>query len=294
MTMKKEELKVSYDNLDRDIFFASVIKGKKDRTDFEDTAKCMVWEQNRTRYYVDKRFRVLVDYSKNVRKLFEDLMERAVKPEQKEQVKMVWKVYEQKEIIPNFSLEDLTRIYFYWDNYPFNVSAWPEKPYLSHAPKIRSAWRYDPFEDRKKYESFYTESTGDRVEKMHPEGMGKKVTMKLPVTIQVDPLYDESNLKRVLLENVNEIMEMAKLQKESMEKEGYTFCKDKLKDKRPRSWYETGLRYLGHYRLHKCEGWEFHDVEKEFEKASQKLNVRPIERATFMKKVKKELPNLPF
>jgi hypothetical protein len=76
----------------------------------------------------------------------------------------------------------------------------------------------------------------------------------------------------VLLENVNEIMEMAKVQKESMEKEGCTFRKDKLKDERPRSWYETGLRYLGHYRLYKCEGWEFHDVEKEFEKASKKMN----------------------
>ena len=118
--------------------------------------------------------------------------------------------------------------------------------------------------------------------------------MKLPVTIQVDPLYDESNLKRVLLENVNEIMEMAKLQQGKMEKEGYTFRKDKLKDERPRSWYETGLRYLGHYRLYKCEGWEFHDVEKEFEKASKKMNVRPIEKATYMKKVKKELPDLPF
>ena len=292
--MKDEELKVSYDNLDRDIFFASLAKDKKGRTDFDDTAKCKVWEENRTRYFVDKRFHVLVDYSKNVRKLFDDLMERADKPEQKEQVGIFWKLYEEKEIRPNFSLKDLVKIYGFWNNFPSNLPSWPEKPYLSHAPKIRRAWSYDPFEDRKKYESFYTESTGDKVEKMHPEGMGKKVTMKLPVTIQIDPLYDESNLKRVLLENVNEIMEMAKLQREKMEKEGYTFRKDKLKAERPRSWYETRLRYLGHYRLYKCEGWEFHDVEKEFEKASKKMNVRPIEKATYMKKVKRELPDLPF
>ena len=43
MTMKKEELKFSYDSLDRDIFFAPVIEGKRDRTGFEDTDKCMVW-----------------------------------------------------------------------------------------------------------------------------------------------------------------------------------------------------------------------------------------------------------
>ena len=292
--MNNEELKVSYDNLDRDIFFASLAKDKKGRTDFDDTAKCMVWEENRTRYFINERFRTLVNCSKILRKLYENLMVRADKTKQKEEAKIAWKNYLQEEITPNFSLEELAKMDFYRVNYPFNVSAWPEKPYLSHVPKIRRAWSYDPFEDRKKYESFYTESTGDKVEKMHPEGMGKKVTMKLPVTIQVDPLYDESNLKRVLLENVNEIMEMAKLQQGKMEKEGYTFRKDKLKNERPRSWYETGLRYLGHYRLHKCEGWEFHDVEKEFEKASQKLNVRPIERATFKKKIKKELPNLPF
>lgn len=292
--MKKEELKISYDNLNRDIFFASLIKGKKGRTDFDDTAKCYVWEESRTRYLSDDRFRLLVDYSKNVRKVFDTLMKHAVLPEQKKQVRIVWDLYFDKEIRPNFSPFDLCKIQYYWRNFPCNELTWPKKAYLSHAPKIRNTWEYDLFEDRKKYESFYTESIGDKVEKMYPEGMVKKVTMKFPVTIQIDPLYDEPNLKRVLLENVNEIMEMAKVQKESMEKEGYTFRKDKLKNERPRSWYETGLRYLGHYRLHKCEGWEFHDVEKEFEKASQKLNVRPIERATFMKKVKKELPNLPF
>tara|TARA_B100001093_G_C26632830_1_gene929668 strand:+ start:136 stop:1014 length:879 start_codon:yes stop_codon:yes gene_type:complete len=292
--MKKEALRISYDNLDRDVFFASVIKGKKDRTDFEDTAKCMLWEENRTRYFTDERFRTLVNCSKILRKLYENLIVRADKTKQKEEAKIAWKNYVQKEITPNFSLQDLAKIDFYQVNYPYNVSAWPEKAYLSHAPKVRKTWKYDPLEDKKNYESLYTESIGDKVEKMGPEGMGKVVTLKLPVTIQIDPLYDESNLKRVLLENVNEIMEMAKLQQGKMEKEGYAFRKEKPKDQRPRSWYETGLRYLGHYRLHKCEGWEFHDVEKAFEKASQKMDVRPIERATFMKKAKKELRVLPF
>ena len=68
--------------------------------------------------------------------------------------------------------------------------------------------------------------------------------MKVPVTIEVDPLYDETNLKRVLMDNVQEVMEMAEQKRAEMEKEGYVFRKEQPKDERPFSWYETGLRYL--------------------------------------------------
>ena len=43
---------------------------------------------------------------------------------------------------------------------------------------------------------------GDKELKPYPEGDGQKVTMKVPVTIEVDPIYDEANLKRVLMDNV--------------------------------------------------------------------------------------------
>jgi hypothetical protein len=292
--MKDDESNAIYDNLDRDIFFTTIIKDNKGRPDFDDTAKCMVWEENRTRYYMDSNWRVLVDYSKNVRKVFDTLMKHAELPEQKEQVKLVWNHYLKEEIIPNFSPLDLTKVQYYWGNFPYNELSWPEKPYLSHPPKKRNTWKYDPFLDRKKYESLYFKSIGDKELKSYPEGDGQKVTMKVPVTIEVDPLYDETNLKRVLMDNVQEVMEMAEQKRAEMEKEGYLFRKEQPKDERPRSWYETGLRYLGHYRLYKCERWEYHKVEEAFNKGWEKKKARPIEKETFMKKVKKELPYLPW
>ena len=62
--------------MDKDIFFASLAKGKKGRTDFDDTAKGMVWEENRTRYFTSDQFRTLVNYSKILRKLYENLVVR--------------------------------------------------------------------------------------------------------------------------------------------------------------------------------------------------------------------------
>jgi hypothetical protein len=292
--MKWEGFTGKYDNLDRDIFFSTIIKDSKRRPDFDDTAKCMVWEENRTRYYMDSKWRILIDYSKNVKKVFDTLIKHAELAEQKEQVQMAWDLYLKEEILAKFSLLDLAKVQFYWGNFPYNELSWPEKAYLSHPPKVRKTWKYDPFEDRKKYESLRSKSVGDKEFTDYPEGKGKKATMKVPVTIEVDPVYDDANLKRVLMENVHEVMEMAQERKARMEKEGYIFRKEKPKDERPRSWYETGLRYLGHYRLYKCEGWEYHRVEQAFNKGWEKKKARPIERDTFMKKVKKELPYLPW
>jgi hypothetical protein len=292
--MKWEGFTGNYDNLDKDIFFSGLTKDVKGRTEFDDVAKCMVWEENRTKYHTIENFRQIIDFSRGVRVLFEDLREKAKTPEQNDNVMELWKKFRDDFLFNTFDLEGLTRIYHYWGNFPTNIPSWPEKAYLSHSPKVRKTWKYDPFEDRKKYESLRFKSIGDKEFKDYSEGKAKKATMKVPVTIEVDPVYDEANLKRVLVENVHEIIEMAQERKSCMEKEGYTFRKEKPKDERPRSWYETGLRYLGHYRLYKCKGLEFHNVEKTFLKGWEKKKAKPIERDTFMKKVKNELPFLPW
>jgi len=292
--MKWEGFTGKYDNLDRDIFFHGLIKDAKGRPEFDDVAKCKVWEENRTKYHTIKNYRTIIDFSKSVRKMFEDMMSRASSPEEKQNVVELWKKFRDEYLFNTFDHKDLTRFYVYWGNYPTNVPSWPDKAYLSHAPKIRKTWKYDPFENRKKYESLYFRSVGDKELKPYPEGDGKKVTMKVPITIEVDPLYDEANLKRVLIDNANEVMKMAQEKRAKMEKNGYVFRKEQLKDERPRSWYETELRYLGHYRLYKCEGWEYHKVEEAFNKGWKKKKARPIEKETFMKKVKKELPFLPW
>jgi hypothetical protein len=291
--MKKlKERFFKYDKMDRDIFFTTIIKNNKGRHDFVDTAKCMVWEENRTRYETDPTWRVLVDYSKKVRKTFDMLMNSAKLPQQRDQVKNFWDLYNKEEIVPNFSPKDYAKLNFYWRNFPFNEPSWPDKAYLSHPPKKRRVWNYDPEVDRKQYESLRFKSVGDKADMEYAEGWFKKTTTKVPVVIEIDPLYDEANLKRVLSENVNEVHEMGQQARAVMEKEGYVFPDVQLKYGRPRSLYQTGLRYLGYYRLYKCEGWEFHQVDQAFEKAWGKKKATPIEKETFMRKVGKVLPHL--
>ena len=52
--MKWEGFTGKYDNLDRDIFFHGLIKDAKGRPEFDDVAKCKVWEENRTNVSYDQ------------------------------------------------------------------------------------------------------------------------------------------------------------------------------------------------------------------------------------------------
>lgn len=283
-----------YDNFDRDIFFHPLIKGKKGRLDFYDTCKCMVWEESRTRYEVDEEFRQELDLNMGIRRMFDSLMVDASSPEETRGVASIGERFQNEFMSNAMTKEQLSRHYFFWSNFPCNVQTWPEKAYLSHQPKIRKTWCYEPFSEKKKYENISFESIGDKEPSPYKEGFGKEVTMKVPITINLDPFWDEMNLRRVLNENIGQIQQMVHAQKEILEKEGYVFRSEKPKEQRPRSWYEKGLRFLGHYRLYKCEGWRFYKIEELFKKACDDGKASSMEKDHFMKKVKKELPQLPL
>ena len=291
--MKGKELKITYDNLDRDVFFCGLVKDGKGRKDFDDTCKCAVWEENRTKYQMVEGYRYLIDFSRGVKLMFESLMDDASSPNAKEDVMGKWVNFRNELIYQYFDEIDVARIYHYWRNFPTNVISWPKKAYLSHAPKIRKTWKYDPFEDRKRFEDVRKKSIGDKDFVDYPEGKGKKHTMKVPITIEVNPLYDVENMSRVLIDNAEVVLELANIQKKKMEKLGFIFGETGPKNERPRSWYETALRYLGHYRLFKCKGMEFHEVEAIFNKGWEKNKARAMDKDTYMKKVKGVLRNLP-
>jgi len=286
--MKGKELKITYDNLDRDIFFCPLIKDSKGRNDFDDISKCAVWEENRTRYFSDKYFRAFLD-------IFKVLFNRlGIDPKlnlEKDELIDCWKELSNDVMLPLFNELKFARIYWTYSKYPFVVETWPWNAYLSHAPRIRRTWVYDPFENRKKFENVRYKSIDN---KEYPDRKAKMNRKKVPVTIHLDPLYDINKTSRVLNENVEEILMMAREEMEKMEKEGHVFRKGVVKNERPRSFFETELRYLGHYRLFKCRGMEFHEVEEIFNKGSEKNKARPLEYDTFIKKVNKILPNLHF
>ena len=66
--MKREkELKITYDNLDRDVFFAALVKDGKGRNDFYDTCKCAVWEETEQSIKWSKDTDTLIDFSRGVK-----------------------------------------------------------------------------------------------------------------------------------------------------------------------------------------------------------------------------------
>ncbi len=116
--MKWEGFTGKFDNLDRDIFFHGLIKDAKGRPELDDVAKCKVWEENRTKYHTIKNYRTIIDFSKSVRKMFDDIMSRASSPEEKQNVVELWNKFRDEYLFNTFDHEGLTRIFHYWGNFP--------------------------------------------------------------------------------------------------------------------------------------------------------------------------------
>ena len=315
----EKALSFDYTNFGRDILFEGIQPSSKDKKkrDFLDCCKCLVWEENRTRYELDESFRKKIDLS------------RCFANSLKEEGAL--------EKWMDASVELTTELEFYRTKFPFNVSYFPKKPYLKYKYTTRKKWIYDPTEGRQKYcrKLLFEGLTGDNEADFHeaqkiklignkykPKGRehyvkeinGKIISRTVPVTIHIDPLIDPVVSKQIVNQNFAEILKIADLEKERMEKNGYEFLSkkqvvemkkiqkefvefhggvfsafDPIFKPKTLNVYNSGLQFLGLYRLLECRGLKWNQVEKIYDKYFNLPNSVPMSLHHYKYKVKSVL-----
>ena len=111
----------------------------------------------------------------------------------------------------------------------------------------------------------------------------------MPVTINIDPLVDPTVSKKIVSENLDLVMSIARSEKKVMEKRGYRFLGseqvseikklerafvehregvyspyDPIFKPKTLNIYNSALHFLGLYRLVACMGLKWHEVENKF------------------------------
>jgi hypothetical protein len=315
----EKSLSFDYSNFGRDILFEGIQPNSKDKKkrDFLDCCKCLVWEENRTRYDLDEAFRKKINFYK------ENINLR--KPNYVD------------NIVRDTDLLTEGELYYFHNNYPYNVPNFPQYPYLKYTFSRRSRWRYDPTEGRKKYcrKLLFEGLTGDKddqiyeTQKVHllkdktrrkaselrsEKTLGKVITRTVPLTIHIDPLVDPSVSKQIINQNFDEIMDVIRAEKIKMEAEGYQFLtREQIEEVRklekdyvefnngiysafdplfkPKTLkiYNSALQFLGLYRLLYCEGLKWYEIEKRYEKHFKRAGEIPMSLNHYNSKAKNVL-----
>ena len=321
--MESTKIPFDYSNFSRDILFEDIQPSAKDKKkrDFIDCCKCLVWEENRTRYEKDESFRKKINFFK------ENCYRRSNS--------FINEVLKESDVISRGEVD------FFHYNYPYNIPNFPQYPYLRYTYSTRCRWKYDPTEGRKQYckKLLFEGLIGDKDHKIyktkkvhllkdesHPrasvlrldETCGKVITRTVPITINIDPLVDPSVSKKIINDNFEDLMEIARAQKSLMQSEGYQFLTKKqieemrrlqkdyvefnngiysafdplLKPKTILA-YMSALQFLGLYRLLECQGLKWSQVEKVYDDHNQQLNTVPMTLKHYKYKVRKVLSLFP-
>lgn len=311
ITMKSKARLFKYSDLGRDILFESIKTNPKDKTkrDFLDCCKCLVWEENRTRYELDESFRKNIDLSR-----------------------VYASTLNQDEALNHWmdiSVELTLKLEFYRTHFPFNVPQFPKYPYLKYSESTRSKWKYNPLEERDKFtrKLLLEGLTGDKEDIVYQyfnssgetvKLKGKEVSRTVPVTIHIDPLLDESVSKRIVASNFDVIYELAQKEKRKQESKGRKFLSpkqiaelkkiekgivestggvfsalDPIYKPKPLKTYNSALQFLGLYRLLECEGYTWLGIEKKYENYYGFKGCVPMSSEHYEKKVRTVLRLFP-
>ena len=168
--------------------------------------------------------------------------------------------------------------------FPFYVSSFPEKPYLSHDYETRSSWPY--FEGvADDSDDLFKEDHGTNYEVDLGFYKGKIFRERVPITLQIDPRWNSEKLISLIRKQSRAIFEKVELGKKEIENEGYPFY-EKTKEFKPISTLKKNLKALGHYRIGECMnlGWKLNRFEKIYGKDTYKTE--KIYREKILKYVK--------
>jgi hypothetical protein len=307
-----------YTNFRRDILFDGIQPSTKDKNkrDFLDCCKCLVWEENRTRYELDEKFKAKIDLSR----VYSNTLNQ-------EGALDKW-----LDLSPDLTAE----LDFYRSEFPYNVNYFPRYPYLKYKYGTRSKWNYDPTEYRKKYarKVLFEGLVGDREPRDYYGGKvqlidgvkkivskldkQKLITRTVPITLHIDPLVKPEFSKQTIVNNFDGVMDRAKMKKVEMEKEGYVFMSegeiqeakklerefvefgggiyspyDPIYKSKKLNQYNSAIQFLGLYRLLECEGLKWHELESRYSSHFGHMGEVPMSFEHYKKKVKSVLRLFP-
>ena len=307
-----------YTNFCRDILFDGIQPSTKDKNkrDFLDCCKCLVWEENRTRYELDEKFKAKIDLSR----VYSNTLNQ-------EGALDKW-----LDLSPDLTAE----LDFYRSEFPYNVNYFPRYPYLKYKYGTRSKWNYDPTEYRKKYarKVLFEGLVGDREPRDYYGGKvqlidgvkkivskldkQKLITRTVPITLHIDPLVKPEFSKQTIVNNFDGVMDRAKMKKVEMEKEGYVFMSegeiqeakklerefvefgggiyspyDPIYKSKKLNQYNSAIQFLGIYRLLECEGLKWNELESKYYNHFGHMGEVPMSFEHYKKKVKSVLRFFP-
>ena len=169
--------------------------------------------------------------------------------------------------------------------FPFYIDSFYEKPYMSHPPKERKAWKFVKYENTFNYEEDLLHpflGTNEEVEL--GDFKGKLPTYKAPVTLYINPTWNKTKFRSLVSDQTDKIYRMLESKKQYLERRGYIFAPGD--DTQPIRTWDKLLKALGHYRLYKCIGLEEHLVRHWYGDDSY------IDEKTMRREIKDSLPNL--
>jgi hypothetical protein len=307
-----------YTNFCRDILFDGIQPSTKDKNkrDFLDCCKCLVWEENRTRYELDEKFKAKIDLSR----VYSNTLNQ-------EGALDKW-----LDLSPDLTAE----LDFYRSEFPYNVKYFPQYPYLKYKYSTRSKWYYDPTEGGKKFarKMLFSGLIGTNQDEDHTvqkfevingekklvlaKSGGKIISRTVPITLHIDPLVDPKISKQVIIDNFDGVMDMAQMKKIEMEKDGFVFMSkkqipesrkaeretaefhigiyspfDPIHKSKKLNQYNSAMQFLGLYRLLECKGLKWHELESKYYNHFGHMGEVPMSFEHYKKKVKSVLRLFP-
>lgn len=305
--MKK--LKV-FKDLEKDIFFEPIRLNRLKRMHVEDRYRCLIWELARTRFLTEKRFQKMVITRRKFAE-YENWFRQKANRSEKNRQKYIKLLLEDEDAFDTLGFNGGVN-YF-----PYECPNFPDECFLDQDLKERDSWDHgtgflkfrNPCEDSPKTICYNLEDFDgiDRrilmLSTMSPRDQNEKdlrerivSSTKVPVKLHIDPSLTIQQLQHSLIENIEQIHEIAQQQKQKFQDDGWKFSPpNDINAKRVVRSYQAKLSYLGYYRLLECEKWDWSEVNDLFLNKFQsdeasKVTIKSFEHYKY--NVTKHLPGL--
>ena len=274
--MKK--LKV-FKDFEKDIFFEPIRLNRLKRIHVEDRYRCLIWELARTRFLTEKRFQKMVITRRKFAEYENWFRQKANRSEKNRQRYL--ELYDQ-DIDGRFTIGFCGGVNYF----PYECPNFPYECFIDQDTKERDSWDHgsgflkfrNPCEDSPMTICHNIEDLEGIDEKflmvstMSPRNQNEKdiqerivTSTKVPVKLHIDPCLTIQQLQHSLIENIEQIHEIAQQQKQEFEKDGWKFSPPSDIDaKRVVRSFQAKLSYLGYYRLLECEKWDWSEVNDLF------------------------------
>jgi hypothetical protein len=219
--------------LKRDIWFTKLVKrGPRKIIDHD---RCLRWEVQRTRYYVDKNFKKAVDKAQKEVDAHRKSLKKAGTQTARDKILTNWYLRKSNALQVLF---------------PYYVGEWPCKAYFSVPPKRREKWK------DAKDEGVENRSESPFCDKLYKGSSEPSESIPLTLHVRVD--WTKERFVEIFEKYSNEILKQVEIEKEKLSSKGFSFVERSAK--KPISTYQKRLKVLAHFRLHECAKLDYPEV----------------------------------